>query len=243
MARDIEPLRRYFRNCRDAATFDDLRVAAADYYGSTSVVMASYMHYPPVGARDFDGQIRVGEFGYPDAWRKAYLADRLHLSDPLARRAVNFTRPYFWSEAALLPNLTPEERQYLQRAAAQNLGEGIGIPVFGPAGRNGYAALGFGSLERPSGDEALELQAAAQMGHLAYCRLLLKDLPNGTSLSAREREILRWVARGRTNSQIADVLQLSRNTVETYIRRCFEKLDVNDRVSAALRGIALGMVD
>jgi DNA-binding NarL/FixJ family response regulator len=39
------------------------------------------------------------------------------------------------------------------------------------------------------------------------------------------------------------VLQFSRNTVETYIRRCFEKLDVNDRVSAALRGIALGMVD
>ena len=89
----------------------------------------------------------------------------------------------------------------------------------------------------------LELQAAAQMGHLAYCRLLLRDLPNGTILSAREREILRWVARGRTNSQIAEALQLSRNTVETYIRRCFEKLDVNDRVSAALRGIALGMVD
>ncbi|WP_321490983.1 autoinducer binding domain-containing protein [uncultured Hyphomonas sp.] len=243
MARDIEPLRRYFRCCRDAATFDDLRVAATDYYGSTSVVMASYMHYPPVGAHDFDGQIRVGEFGYPEAWRETYLAEELHLCDPLARRAVNFTRPYFWSESPSLPNLTPDERDYLQRAAAQNMGEGIGIPLFGPAGRNGYAALGFGRPERPPADEVLELQAAAQMGHLAYCRLLLRALPNGTVLSAREREILRWVARGRTNSQIAEALQLSRNTVETYIRRSFEKLDVNDRVSAALRGIALGMVD
>jgi len=243
MARDLEPLRQYFRNCRDAAKFDDLRVAAIKYYDTTHVVMASYMHYPPVGARDFDGQIRVGEFGYPEKWRETYLAEKLHLCDPLARRAVNFTRPYFWSEASQLPNLSEEERHYLQRVGSQNLGEGIGIPLFGPAGRNGYAALGFGSSERPPDDDVLELQAAAQMAHLAYCRLLLRDLPNGTSLSAREREILRWVARGRTNSQIAEVLELSRNTVETYIRRCFEKLDVNDRVSAALRGIALGMVD
>jgi LuxR family transcriptional regulator/LuxR family quorum-sensing system transcriptional regulator CciR len=243
MARDLEPLRQYFRDCRDAVTFQHLRVAAKTYYDSTHVVMASYMHYPPVGAHDYDGQIRVGEYGYPEEWRKAYLRDRLYLSDPLARRAVNFTRPYFWTEIPNLPNLTPEERQYIERVSSRSLGEGLGIPLFGPAGRNGYAALGFGRFKRPPPDEVLELQAAAQMGHLAYCRLLLRDLPNGTTLSAREREILRWVARGRTNSQIADVLQLSRNTVETYMRRCFDKLDVNDRVSAALRGIALGMVD
>nr|WP_321360953.1 LuxR C-terminal-related transcriptional regulator [uncultured Hyphomonas sp.] len=243
MALATEPLRQFFRDCHDAATLLELNDATASYYKSTPVVMASYLHYPPVGARDFDGQIRVGEYGYPKDWRETYLAEQLHLCDPLARRAVNFTRPYFWSEASQLPNLTPEEKHYLQRVAAQNLGEGIGIPLFGPAGRNGYAALGFGRGNVPSTDQVLELQTAAQMGHLAYCRLLLRDLPDGTNLSAREREILRWVARGRTNSQIAEVLHLSRNTVETYIRRSFEKLDVNDRVSAALRGIALGIVD
>jgi len=205
--------------------------------------MASYIHYPPVGARDFDGQIRIGEAGYPEAWRRTYLKERLHLSDPLARRAMNFTRPYFWSEIPDLPDLTQEERDYIALVAREKLGEGMGVPVFGPAGRNGYCALGFGTAERPLDDEILELHAACQMGHLAYCRLLLRDLPRETSLSAREKEILRWVARGRTNTQIADVLHLSRNTVETYIRRCFEKLDVNDRVSAALRGMALGMVD
>jgi LuxR family transcriptional regulator/LuxR family quorum-sensing system transcriptional regulator CciR len=243
MARDTEPLRRYFRECRDASTGDGLISAAISYYGTTTVTMGSYMHSPPVGADDFDGQIRVGEFGYPAAWRETYLRDRLHLIDPLARRAAKLARPLFWSESRDVPDLTPDERRYLDRVSAEKLGEGLGIPVFGPAGRNGYVALGFGSPQRPEADEVLELQAAAQMGHLAYCRLLLKRLPRGVRLSAREREILRWVARGRTNNQIADVLSLSRNTVETYIRRCFEKLDVNDRVSAALRGIALGMID
>nr|WP_321440033.1 LuxR C-terminal-related transcriptional regulator [uncultured Hyphomonas sp.] len=239
----MESLRQCFRAYRDAQTFRDLRVAATAFYDSMHVVMASYFHYPPVGARDFDGQIQVDQFGYPEAWRKTYIDEKLHLSDPLARRAGSFTRPHFWSEIPKLPNLTEDELEYVKRVSAQNLGEGLGIPLFGPAGRHGYAALGFGSNGRPPPDDVLMLQASAQMGHLAYCRLLLRDLPNGTNLSAREREILRWVARGRTNSQIAEVLHLSRNTVETYIRRCFDKLDVNDRVSAALRGIALGMVD
>lgn len=243
MTRDMESLRQCFRAYRDAQTFGDLRVAATSFYNSMHVVMASYFHYPPVGAHDFDGQIQVDQFGYPEAWRKTYLEEKLHLSDPLARRAASFTRPHFWSEIPKLPNLTEDELEYVKRVSAQNLGEGLGIPLFGPAGRHGYAALGFGSNGRPPPDDVLVLQASAQMGHLAYCRLLLRDLPNGTNLSAREREILRWVARGRTNSQIAEVLHLSRNTVETYIRRCFDKLDVNDRVSAALRGIALGMVD
>lgn len=243
MTRAFEPLRKYFRDCRDAVTFNDLRIGAQSYYDTTHVRMASYFHYPPVGARDFDGQIRVAEFGYPEHWRKTYLRERLHLSDPLARRAVNFTRPYFWSETPDLPDLTNAERRYIALVAKENLGDGIGVPVFGPAGRNGYCALGFGHDSQITDDEILDLQVACQMGHLAYCRLLLRGLPAETSLSAREKEILRWVARGRTNTQIAEVLHLSRNTVETYIRRCFEKLDVNDRVSAALRGMALGMVD
>ncbi len=93
---------------------------ALRYYGTTHVVMASYMHYPPVGARDFDVQIRVGEYGFPETWRKTYLKERLYLSD-LHKRAVHFTRPYFWTEVPKLPDLTKEEREYLRRASAQNL--------------------------------------------------------------------------------------------------------------------------
>ena len=244
MARDAEPIRKYLRDCRDAVRLDDLRRAAESYYATTHVVMASYMHYPPVGARDFDGTIRIGEFGYPEEWGRAYLSERLYLSDPLARRAASFTRPYFWSEIPRLPDLTEAEHAYLAAAAEARLGEGIGVPVFGPFNRNGYCALGFGyGNPAPDDDEILELQVACQVGHLAYCALLQRALPAKTSLSTREKQILHWIARGQTNAQIAEGLHISRNTVETYIRRCFEKLDVNDRVSAALRGMALGMVD
>jgi DNA-binding NarL/FixJ family response regulator len=45
--------------------------------------------------------------------------------------------------------------------------------------------------------------------------------------------VLGLVARGYSNKEIAKALYLSGNTVKTYLRRVFEKLQVNDRQEAA----------
>jgi len=51
-------------------------------------------------------------------------------------------------------------------------------------------------------------------------------------LSARESEILTYIARGLTNQQIADFAYLSINTVKTYIRTAYRKIDVSSRAQA-----------
>ncbi len=57
-------------------------------------------------------------------------------------------------------------------------------------------------------------------------------IPNG--LTVREVEVLRLVAQGMSNSQIAEQLVLSANTVNAHIQSIYRKLDVNSR-SAATR--------
>jgi DNA-binding NarL/FixJ family response regulator len=52
-------------------------------------------------------------------------------------------------------------------------------------------------------------------------------------LSSREREILRLVAEGKTNKDIANQLHLSVQTVKVYLTRIFHKLGVRNRVEAA----------
>jgi DNA-binding NarL/FixJ family response regulator len=56
-------------------------------------------------------------------------------------------------------------------------------------------------------------------------------------MSQREREVLALLARGRSNREIAEELFLSVDTVKTYLRRLFDKLQVANRTQAALRAV------
>jgi DNA-binding NarL/FixJ family response regulator len=62
------------------------------------------------------------------------------------------------------------------------------------------------------------------------------------ALSEREVEVLRFIARGRTNEQIGRDLHLSLNTVKTHVSRILHKLDVPDRAAAVARGAQLGFI-
>lgn len=61
-----------------------------------------------------------------------------------------------------------------------------------------------------------------------------RTAPRLVDLSDRESEVLALIARGLTNSQIADELYLSIETVKTYVKRLYAKLDVHNRAQAAV---------
>jgi transcriptional regulator EpsA len=54
----------------------------------------------------------------------------------------------------------------------------------------------------------------------------------GSALTARELEIMQWVRMGKTNSEIAIILNLSTFTVKNHMRRIYKKLDVLNRAQA-----------
>jgi DNA-binding NarL/FixJ family response regulator len=62
------------------------------------------------------------------------------------------------------------------------------------------------------------------------------------TLSGREREILRLVALGRDNTEIAQELYLSPSTVKNHVSSILEKLGVESRVQAAVRAARAGIV-
>jgi DNA-binding NarL/FixJ family response regulator len=63
-----------------------------------------------------------------------------------------------------------------------------------------------------------------------------------SQLSEREREVLRLLAEGLGNSEIARALFLSEGTVKNYVSIIFSKLGVADRTQAAILAIRLGLV-
>jgi len=54
-------------------------------------------------------------------------------------------------------------------------------------------------------------------------------------LSPREAEVLSWVAQGRTNSEIGQILRLSARTVQKHLEHIFQKFGVESRTAAAAR--------
>lgn len=67
-------------------------------------------------------------------------------------------------------------------------------------------------------------------------------LPLLTDLTDRELEVLRFVARGATNTKISKKLSISPHTVKSHIINIFNKLGVNDRTHAAVRATRLQLL-
>lgn len=69
------------------------------------------------------------------------------------------------------------------------------------------------------------------------------NVNGGITLTDREREVLAWAARGKTMSETADILALSNDTVEGYVRSGLRKLSAVNKTQAVARAIYYGLID
>lgn len=110
------------------------------------------------------------------------------------------------------------------------------------AGATGYM------LKDSSGEELYAAVRAAAEGKPllapAIAGRLMKKMrePAGESLSEREIEILRLVARGASNRQVARSLHISEATVKTHLIHTFQKLSVEDRTAAVTVALQRGII-
>ena len=62
------------------------------------------------------------------------------------------------------------------------------------------------------------------------------------ALSPREIRILRYLASGMTNDAIAEAMFISKDTVKMYLKSIFNKLGVENRVSAAVKAVRSNLI-
>jgi len=117
-----------------------------------------------------------------------------------------------------------------------------------------YAALRAGAsgflLKEMNGDDLVAAIRGAAQGkpqlHPDIARRLMAHAPMPDdpfeSLTNRERDILRLLARGKSNKEMAGELVLTEMTVKGYVSDLFAKLGVNDRTQAALMAVRYGLV-
>lgn len=110
----------------------------------------------------------------------------------------------------------------------------VGVPRSkGAMGMGTRAGISQQQLDEHWNDCGPRIQAIANMGHSRLSQLPL-DIP-GMSLTGRQREILEWIADGKSMQDVCVLTGLSLSTVEKYLRRARDELCVETTAQAVAK--------
>ncbi|MGB5758138.1 MAG: response regulator transcription factor [Acidimicrobiales bacterium] len=93
------------------------------------------------------------------------------------------------------------------------------------------------------GDVAIAPSLVRTVVERARTSARVRDVPGIDELTERELDVLRHLAAGRSNAEIAQQLYLSEATVKTHLSRVLAKLGVRDRVQAVIAAFAAGVAE
>jgi DNA-binding NarL/FixJ family response regulator len=198
-------------------------------------------HLPVIfmtGLSDTEHVVRGLEAGGVDYVTKPIVVDellariRVHLANARianrARLALDATGRFLLAvnAAGRIIWCTPQAQLRLAKAIPGFSAESFTMPASGSLAL-GAQLLTFTFLSRTGADEFLyRLTETGGGQEEAFLRQYL-------SLTTREAEVLIWIARGKSNRDISDILGISPRTVNKHLEQIFTKLGVENRASAA----------
>lgn len=205
--------------------------------------LISYHHIPPAFAPDHN-QFQIMAEGFAEDWVTLYDEKKMHFYDPVTQLARYRLNAFWWSDVENLVQVTPQQKDYLKDLYRWLKGDGLAVPAFGPSGRNGYFGLGRKEA-RPDWDKNDEraLYWSCQAFHHRFCELQMKDLPKDFTLTKRESQILRWLAKGYSEEMICGLVNAQLESVKSAIEKTMRKMGVSDRASMLLRASACGIIE
>jgi len=177
---------------------------------------------------------------YPENWVKHYVANNYFGIDPTVRHGLTETLPMLWPTDQVNSEFWGEARQH-------DLRHGWCM-----SSRGKHGAIGLLSLVRSADaitPQELDLKETRMtwltklvhgaMSHLLVPRLIPESIKE---LTAREQEVLRWSATGKTYIEIGMILTVDCGTVKFHLTNAMCKLNAANKTEAAIKASLLGML-
>nr|WP_294607175.1 LuxR family transcriptional regulator [Roseovarius sp.] len=216
-----------------------------DYVGHLSrlcdtlgVEHASYFAANPISGK------MHGFTTYPEEWKSHYVAHRLQEVDPTLNSASRSVAPVDWKRLKRDPNY---DRVFKDANDFKLPFQGVTVPIRGMFGEVGLLCACSSATDeewtklRRNIIGSLLNNAVHLHDTVMNSDPLLKTLSH-PKLSNREIEILQWVAAGKSQQDIGDILAISSRTVEVHLRSTREKLCTISTAQAVGRGVSLGLI-
>jgi LuxR family quorum sensing-dependent transcriptional regulator len=177
---------------------------------------------------------------WPAEFLKLYSDARYIEVDPVARALRSATRPFECHEVSFDPKREPRAAEAVCRRSDFGFTRGLLVPILGDNGISAFASISGPKLDL-SGFNKVALHLIALYAFDSVRRLRAPHLSgNGKhSLTPREREVLTWVANGKSAWEIGEILNIAKRTVDEHVRTACRKLDAVNRTQA----VAIAMRD
>lgn len=181
---------------------------------------------------------------YPESWKRHYQSHDLHLKDPTLRHAARSQAPVHWGRL----QDDPMYRHVFSRAHDFGIPDiGVTIPVRGPFGDKGMLSVTSRMTQDDWGRHVQLImprlqQAAALIHDQVMQQGVLMHALRAPAISARETEILQWIAAGKSQTDISEILMISARTVEVHMRSCRNKLGALTTAQAVARAIGMRLI-
>lgn len=172
-----------------------------------------------------------------------FVGEGLYRNAPMVTWAANHDGPCSWrivAERFARGELTEAERDVIEFNHKFNVTAGYSIGFGDPASR-ARGAIGLCArpgLPQDAVDRIWAENARVLMAMNSLVHLRISTMPYSTArraLTDRQREVLEWVAEGKTIADIAVIMGLTNSTVEKHLRLAREALDVDTTAQAVLK--------
>ncbi|MGE3693282.1 MAG: LuxR C-terminal-related transcriptional regulator [Novosphingobium sp.] len=205
--------------------------------------IAGAYHMTPAFHSQVSNRTVVAHFGFSARLGERYLEREFFEANPIPDLVMQAGHAMTWKEAHYGHDLSEPQRAFLRECVEEGITEGIAVPLFGSNSRNSYAAISFGRPVHDVSEGAIvEAIQYAQSAHQRICTIIDRDTAGKVRLSGREKDVLYWMAQGKSNNDIATILGISKATTDMFTARLFGKLGVNDRVTAVIEGLSRGLI-
>jgi LuxR family transcriptional regulator, quorum-sensing system regulator BjaR1 len=149
--------------------------------------------------------------------------------------------PLFWSEAESFRQADARLMRIYRDAQEFGITDGICIPINCP-GRFAATASLSGERVDTSPTARAAMRAITLCTHSRLVRIRALETAHRTRLSRREADCLAWVAKGKTDWEIGEILGISESTAHWYVERAKRRLGVSTRIQAVVGAIQEGLI-
>ena len=168
---------------------------------------------------------------WPQEWLNHWLSQNYMSVDPVLNQLLARNEPIRWRETRSANDDTGAK--IFDEATEFHMTDGFALPIYSRDGFVVGLTMGTDHYELGKQDEAcLHMASIYFHSKLERLRAEYAPKPRGPKLTPRERECLTWVAAGKTDWEISQILSISEQTTHEYVQNSLAKLNATTRAQA-----------